>query len=212
MPDISISVQSSRDMGTRPARRLRREGKVPAVIYGHGIEPIPVAVETRALRSALTTAAGLNALLELDLGGEKHLVLTREMQRHPVKGSVSHVDFQVVRRDEQVSAEVPVSIVGEATKVDLADGMVDQQLFTLNIKAQPSKIPSVVEVDITEMEIGDSIKVADIPLPDGVVADTDGEVAVVSALAGRATKIAAAGSGEGAQGAEGGAGEGSGGE
>ena len=179
MPEIKLPAECGRTVGSRPSGRLRAAGKVPAVVYGHGIEPLSVAVDGRALRAALTTEAGMNALLDLEVDGASHLTMAREVQRHPVRGSVMHVDFQVVRRDEVVAAEVPITLVGEATRVHQDDGVVDQQLFNLTIQATPGRIPNAIEVDVTELAIGETIRVGDLSLPPGVGTEVDPETPVV---------------------------------
>ncbi len=168
------------------------------MLYGHGSEPIPVAVEARALRTALTTDAGLNALIDLTVGSDRHLVVARELQRNPVRGTVSHVDFQVVRRDEVITAEVPLVLVGEAVEVAHGDGRVEQQLFTLTVKAFPADIPTSVEVDISSLVLGAVIKVSDLGLPKGVAVDVDPESPVVVGQAPRKATV-----GEGEEAAEG---------
>ena len=179
MPEIVLEAQVGRQSGTRVARRLRRDGFVPGTIYGHGTEPISVAVGARDLRTALSGEAGTNALLSLHAGTKTYLTLARELQRHPVKGSVVHVDFVIVRRDEVISAEVPINLVGEPIEVQHGDGMVEQQLFTLPVRAVPTAIPNFVELDISGLTIGASLRVADLTLPDGVTADTDPESTIV---------------------------------
>ena len=99
MPEIKLPAEAGRSTGSSAAGRLRTEGKIPGVVYGHGINPIPIAVEGRALRAALHTEAGVNALLNLEFGGETHLAMARDIQRDRVRNVVIHVDFQVVRRD-----------------------------------------------------------------------------------------------------------------
>jgi large subunit ribosomal protein L25 len=178
MPEIVIEAQVGRVSGSRTARRLRRDGLVPGTVYGHGTAPVSVAVGARELRSALAGAAGANALLSLQAGGQTYLTLARELQRHPVKGSVTHVDFVIVRRDEVISAEVPVNLVGEALEVQHGDGMVEQQLFTLPVRAFPADIPNSVELDISGLTIGASLRVADLQLPDSVTIDIDPDVTV----------------------------------
>jgi large subunit ribosomal protein L25 len=189
------------------------------------MEPLAVAVEGRALRAALTTDAGLNALLSLEVDGASHLTLAREIQRHPVRGTVVHVDFQIVRRDEVLSADVPVVLTGEAEQVNRNDGMVDHQLYSLTINATPDRIPNQIEVDISGMTIGDTIRVGDLPLPEGVTTDLDPDepvvVAQASALAAEAEALDAeaaeaaegeAAAGEAGAAAESGGGQGGGGE
>jgi large subunit ribosomal protein L25 len=201
MPEVKIVAETGRVTGSRSAGRLRAQGKVPAVIYGHGMDPISVAVEGRALRSALNTEAGTNALLTLEVDGTSHLTMARDLQRHPVRNTVVHVDFQIVRRDEVMAVEVPLTLVGDAEAVRRGDGMVDQQLHTLSVSATPDRIPNSIEVDISALAVGDTIRVSDLPLPEGVSADLDPETAVVVGQApqagaeGAATQVEA---GEGA--------------
>ena len=178
MAEVVLAAETGRPLGSRSARRLRREGKIPGVIYGHGTEPLPVAVGARELRVALNGEAGANQLLSLDTGSGTYLTLAREMQRHPVAQTVTHVDFIIVRRDEVISAEVPITLVGEAIEVHHGDGLVDQQMFTLTINAVPAAIPSGIEVDISELTIGGQVRVSDITLPAGVTTDVDPETAV----------------------------------
>jgi large subunit ribosomal protein L25 len=130
MAEIRLHAEAGRTTGTRPSGRLRSEGRIPGIVYGHGMSPMPVSVDGRELRSALTTDAGLNALLSLDVAGTSHLTMAREIQRHPVRGTVTHVDFQIVRRDEIVSADVSVNLVGEAEAVHRSDGKQQHQDYT----------------------------------------------------------------------------------
>ena len=174
-----MPVEVGRPTGSRPAGRLRAGGKIPAVVYGHGLSPVSVAVEGRALRSALMTEAGLNALMTVQLDGTEHLVMARDIQRDPVKHKVIHVDFQIVRRDEVMSVEVPISLVGEAEAVHREDGIVAQELFSLTVQATPGNIPNSIEVDISALAVGDAIRVSDITLPSGATTDVDPEAAIV---------------------------------
>jgi large subunit ribosomal protein L25 len=178
MADVVLAAEVGRPVGSRAVRRLRREGRVPGVIYGHGTEPLPVAVGARELRVALNGEAGANQLLSLDTGSGTYLALAREMQRHPVAQTVTHVDFVIVRRDEMISADVSITLVGEATEVHHGDGLVDQQMFTLTINALPGNIPSGMEADISELTIGGQVRVSDLVLPEGVTTDVDPDTAV----------------------------------
>jgi large subunit ribosomal protein L25 len=200
MPEIVLEAQLGRPSGTRVAKRLRRDGLIPGTIYGHGAEAISIAVGARDLRTALSGDAGTNALLSLHAGTQTYLTLARELQRHPVKGSVTHVDFLIVRRDEVISAEVPINLIGEAIEVQHGDGMVEQQLFTLSVRAVPGAIPNFVELDISELTIGAALRVADLALPDGVTTDIDVESIVV---AGQPPRIEVAAGVEGEEGVAG---------
>lgn len=179
MPDITLTAELGRPIGSRSSGRLRAAGKVPAVVYGHGEEPMPVAVDARALRAALSTEAGFNALITLEMGDRTQLAMAKEVQRHPVRNTVSHVDFLAISRDEVITTDVPVNLVGEAADLLRADGVVDHQLFNLTIKAKPGSIPNSVDVDISGLRLGDTIRVADVALPAGVTTDVDGETAIV---------------------------------
>src|SRR5207302_3403546 len=119
------------------------------------------------------------ALITLRVDSESHLAMARHLQRHPVKGSVAHVDFVIVRRDEIVTADVPISLVGEATEVNQNDGIVEQQLFSLTIQAKPMDIPAGLEADISGLVIGEAVRVGDLKLPSGVETDVDPEDSVV---------------------------------
>ena len=188
MAEVALVAEVGRSTGSAASRRLRTEGKIPAVLYGHGIDPQPISVDRKALRAALAHEAGLNALFALEVDGTRHLAMARQLQRDALKRSVSHVDFVIVRRDEIVSVEVPVHLVGEALGVEHADGMVEQQMFQLAIQAKPADIPSSIEVDITDLAIGDAIRVSDLVLPEGVTTEVDGDDPVVI---GQTTRLAA---------------------
>ena len=166
-------------------------GRVPGVVYGHGVTPIPVSVDERALHGAFSTAAGANALIDLTIGKTHHLALARELQHHPVRQTVAHVDFIVVRRDEIVAAEVPVMLVGEAVAVSRVGGTVEQLLLSVDVHAKPADIPRSFEVDISELDIGDSIRLSAIAIPPGVTLDADPESPVVVGHAARVEVVEA---------------------
>ena len=203
MAEVVLAAEIGRPVGSRAVRRLRREGKIPGVIYGHGTDPLPVAVVARELRVALNSEAGANQLLSLDTGSGTYLTIARDMQRHPVAQTVTHVDFVIVRRDEVISADVPIAVVGEATEVHHGDGLVEQQMFTLPINALPSDIPSSIEADVSELTIGGQVRVSDLTLPAGVTTDVDPETAVVIGQPPRVVVEEEAVEGEAEEGAEG---------
>jgi large subunit ribosomal protein L25 len=199
MAEVVLAAETGRPKGSRAARRLRREGKIPGVIYGHGTDPLPVAVGARELRVALNGEAGANQLLSLDTGSGSFLTLARDLQRHPVAQTVTHVDFIIVRRDEVISADVPIALVGEALEVQHGDGLVEQQMFTLPINALPGAIPSGLEADISELTIGGQIRVSDLTLPPGVTTEVDPETAIAIGQPPRVVveeEVAAEGEGE----------------
>jgi len=204
MPDdVVLTAESRTDRGSGAAGRLRREGRLPAVVYGLGGESTAVTVATHDLD--LILAHGVNTLITLRLGNDDQLALARQVQRHPVRGDLVHVDFIRVRTDVAISAEVALHLVGEAEGAK-SGGVVDQQLFSLHIEAMPQNIPGGIELDISALEIGDHLRVSDLSLPAGVATDVDPETLVVTVAAPR---VAVAEEGEGEEGeGEGAEGEG----
>lgn len=181
MPDIVLAADAHRLTGSANARRLRHTGRVPAVVYGHGMQATSVSVDARLLRAALSTSAGHNVVLELEVDGDRHMAMAKMIDHHPVRHTISHVDFLVVNRNETVTADVPVTLVGEALAVVHADGVVEQVLQTISLQMLPSRIPDAVEVDIAELEPGGAIRVGDLRLPAGVSTDLDPDSPVVTA-------------------------------
>jgi large subunit ribosomal protein L25 len=207
MAEIVLTAGTGRTTGSAASRRLRAEGKVPGVVYGVGVDPTAVTVEWRELRQALTTDKGLNAVIELDMAGVTHPTIVKDLQRHPVRRDVVHVDFLVVERNKPVAAEVPIQLEGEPTKVLQERGVVAQELHMLTVHAIPADIPGHLTLDISELEIGQTITLAEVTLPRGVTTDVDLEQAVVSAQVTRAVGAEAAegeaGEAAGEEGAEG---------
>src|SRR6476620_9060511 len=187
MAEITLNVQTGRPTASRSSNRLRAGGKVPGVVYGHGTDPLPVAVDWKPLRMALTTEAGLNALINLEINGTRQLSIVKEMQRHPIQQTVTHVDFLLISRDEAITVDVPVLLEGEAEEVTREDGMVDHVLFNLAITAKPADIPNELTIDISAMTLGDTLRVSDLRLPAGVTTDVDPEEAIAIAQITRAT-------------------------
>jgi large subunit ribosomal protein L25 len=180
MPDVTLTAEAGRATGSSSTRRLRSQGKIPGVVYGHGADPIAVSVVAREFQIALSGEAGLNTLLTLEVGQQNFLTLARDIQHHPFRNVVTHVDFLIVSRDDVISAEIPINLVGEPVEVQHGDGIVDQQLFTLAIKAKPTDIPPSVDIDISGLTIGASLHVSDITVPRGVELETDPEATVVA--------------------------------
>ena len=180
MPEVTLTAEAGRPTGSSSTRRLRAQGKIPGVVYGHGSDPISVAVVAREFQIAMSGEAGLNTLLSLEVGSQNFLTLARDIQHHPFRNVVTHIDFQIVSRDEVISAEIPINLVGEPIEVQHGDGIVDQQLFTLAIKAKPADIPPSVDIDISGLTIGAALHVSDITVPPGVELETDPEATVVA--------------------------------
>jgi large subunit ribosomal protein L25 len=200
--DITLVAETGRTTGSAASRRLRANGKVPAVLYGRGADPVSLTVDWRELRSALTTDKGLNALLTLKVGSKKTTALVKDLQRHPVRRDVLHVDFLSVDVDVVISTDVPIVLEGEATLVIREQGVVDQVMNAIVIQAKPDDIPGSLSVDVSELEIGHTITVADLELPPGVATEVDPDETVVTA---QLTSLALAEEeeGEGEEGEEG---------
>ena len=217
MSELLLTATTGRLTGTRSSRRLRSEGLVPAVLYGLGEDPVSISVDWPELRKALTTEAGTNALITIDVEGTKQLSIVKDIQRHPTRRDVLHVDFIRLDPNAEVEVEVPLILTGEARKVNQVSGMVDQTAFTLAVFSKPDNIPTEVTADVSELEVGETITVGDVQLPEGVRAAGDAEETVASAVVTRSTieamreeeaAEAAAEAGEGGEGGEGGDGEG----
>ena len=172
---ITLKAQDRTEFGKGSARQARRAGQVPAVVYGHGTEPRHVLLEEHATRMALRSND--NALVELDVaGGETLLALAKDVQRHPIRPGVQHVDFLLVNRNERVDVEVPVTVIGEATP-----GTIHMiEAATVMVSAPAVSVPETIEVDVTGIDAGTVLTIADITLPKGVEAVADAETAVVN--------------------------------
>lgn len=179
--EVTLKAKARSDKGKGPARRARAAGHLPAVLYGASVEPTALMVDLKEMSQALHTEAGANVLINLELGANQYLTVPREIQRHPVRGTLLHVDFLSVARDVKIGAEVPVLVIGESHGVKQG-GQVDQHIHELKIEALPSEIPSSIEVDITELGIGQSIKVGEITPPQGVTVLNDPDDVVVGVI------------------------------
>ncbi len=172
--------------GSRASNRLRREGRVPAVVYGTTMDPQPVHVSSHDLFVALHTEAGLNAIIELDIDGTPVLTVARELQRNPVRGDIEHVDFIEVRMDTEIQAEVGLDLVGIPEGVKDDGGILETLEASVSISALPNKIPSTIEVDVTSLRIGDTLKIEDLPSIDGVTYLAEPEHALATVVHARA--------------------------
>ncbi|HEX2381759.1 MAG TPA: 50S ribosomal protein L25 [Acidimicrobiales bacterium] len=180
MAEITLPAATGRTTGSGPSKRLRSDGRVPATVYGLGGDAVSVSVDWRELRGALTTDAGLNALINLEIDGHaSELTIVKDLQRHPIRRSVLHLDFLRVSRDVAIEVDVPIVLYGEAEDVTREDGVVDHLLFQLTIRAKPGSIPNEIAVDISGLAINDSIRVGDLTLPEGVETDADPDEPIV---------------------------------
>jgi large subunit ribosomal protein L25 len=175
--EVRIHAEPRTEFGKGGARRTRRAGKIPAVLYGHGTEPRHLALPAREFGHAIK--GGVNTLLTLQLDGASELALPKAIQRHPIRGDYEHVDLLLVRSGEKVTVEVRVTLTGEATR----DGLVDQQLVTLTVEAEATHIPDRFEVSIEGMQVGDNITAGAVSLPSGTTLVGDPDQVVVAVLA-----------------------------
>ena len=167
MSEINLVAETGRTLGSRESRRLRREDKIPAVVYGHGNDPVAVAVDRPLLRAALN-AAGPNAVITLDIDGSQNLTIVKDMQRDPIANRVTHVDFLLINADEKLTVDVPIHMFGEAAELEKQGGVAQQQLMTLAIEATASDIPAQIDIDISELVIETPLRVSDMDIPAGV--------------------------------------------
>ena len=187
MADLVLNTEEKTTIGSRSSRRLRRDGKVPGVLYGLGQDPEIFSVDYGDLRGALTTDAGLNALIQLSVNGTNQLSILKTLQRHPVKDEVIHVDFVRVDPNQELAVEVPIVLEGVAKKVTDQNGMVDQTMFSLSVLSLPDSIPNELTADVSELEINDAIRVSDVVLPEGVRTEVDPEEAIAVGTVTRST-------------------------
>jgi large subunit ribosomal protein L25 len=175
--EVRLPAETRTEFGKGGARRTRRAGKVPAVIYGHGADPRHVALPARELANAIRHG-GVNVLLTLDLEGGEELVIPKSVQRHPIKGYFEHIDLLAVRRGEKVTIDVPVTLVGDI----VPGGLLNVEATTVSVEAEATHLPSGVEVSIDGLAIGTQITAADIPLPAGtsLVGDPESVVAIIA--------------------------------
>jgi len=183
MATVSFNATAREKGGKGAARQLRARGQVPAVIYGHGREPMSLSLNARDLDKLLDHIQAESTVIEVSVGGKTSKTLIREIQRHPFKRQILHVDFQELVAGEKISVSVPIVLVGVPDGVRMDGGILDISMRELEIEVDPSNIPNHVEIDVTKLTIGSSVHVRDIPLPEGVevLDDLDASVCVVSA-------------------------------
>jgi large subunit ribosomal protein L25 len=183
MASAQLSATPRDGTGKGSARSLRARGQVPAIIYGHGREPQPLAIDTRELEKLLSKISAESTVIELSMDGKSARTLIREIQRHPFKRQILHVDFQELVAGEKVTVRIPIVLTGVPEGVRVDAGILDQVMRELEIEVDPANIPNHVEVDVNPLRIGDSVHVRDIALPEGVelVGEPDSTVCVVSA-------------------------------
>lgn len=192
MSQTKLVATTGRTTGTPSSRRLRAEGQIPAVLYGRGMSPVSVTVDRRDLRLALSGPAGSNTVLDLQVDGTSYPAVIKEMQRHPIRRTVNHIDFFQVNMNEEITVSVSIRLEGEAKAVQAEGGLVDPAVDSIDVLTTPNNMPNEFVIDITDLKPGDVIRLADLPLPAGVTATGDPEMPVVTVIMGRNSGPAAA--------------------
>lgn len=186
MVQSRLSVRPRKRIGKSGAREVRREGNIPAVLYGNGVEPTALVVEPEAIRRALANSAGRNTVLEIEIeGGETRFSMLREIQKDPLGDRVIHLDFLAIDMEKPVSVSVPVNTNGRS-EGERKGGRLEKLMRTIEIECLPSDIPDSVEIDVSDLDIGDSVDVAGLGLAEGVAPLRGGEEKVVHVIAERA--------------------------
>ena len=209
MSESTLVAETGRPTGSAASGRLRAAGKIPGVLYGHGLAPVSLAVDRRELRHALSGPAGVNAVVRLQVGSDVHPTVVKDLQRDPVRRTVTHIDFIVVRMDEVITVDVPIVLEGEAKKLQSDNGVLEHSLQTLSVITTPADIPTHITVEISNLSVGDVIRVGDLVLPPGVTISVDPDTPVVVAAGAAVEEEPEAEEGEGeGEGDEAGAAEG----
>jgi large subunit ribosomal protein L25 len=175
---VKLSARPRTDVGRNSVKHLRTRGVVPAVIYGHKDQPANLELNTREIAAVLKHAIGENILVELDIAGTPKLSLIQEVQHHPVRGDILHVDFLEVAMDEVLHTEVPVEPFGEADGVKNYGGLLEHSLRSLAIECLPKDLPELIRVDVSALGLNQAIHVRDLVLPAGVKATSDADLTV----------------------------------
>ena len=176
MSETKIQAEARSEFGKGAARRIRRDKKVPAVLYGHGMDPLHITLPAQEAARALKQS---NALLEIAIGKETHLAIPKQIQRDVLKGTIDHVDLLVVRKGEKVSVEISLHIVGEPSR----DALVVTELSHVQVEAEATHIPESIEISLEGRQVGDQIHASDLALPSGVTLLTDPEILLINLVA-----------------------------
>lgn len=187
--ELKLVAERREGTGKGVARKLRAAGRVPAVVYGRGMEPIPVSVDAKDLYHVLHQG-GVNVLLDLVVDGEPHLALAREVQRDHIHNRFIHVDFLAVSRTEKITVSVPIQVVGESVGVK-AGGVLEHHLWEVQVECLPGDVPEAIQADVSALAVGDSMKVADLVPPRGVTILSPPDEFVLAVVPPQAREVAA---------------------
>ena len=186
MASASLSAEARTETGKGVARKLRSAGRVPAIVYGHAREPQALSLQTRELEKLLSSISTGSTVVELSLGGATTKTLIREVQRHPFKKQILHVDFQELVAGEKVTVEIPLVFVGTPEGVRLSGALLEQILHSIEVLVDPANIPNHIDVDVTNLAMGHSLHVRELALPAGLEVLTDEDATVCAVVAPRA--------------------------
>ena len=195
MANASLGAETRSDRGKGYARKLRAAGRVPGIVYGHGREPQSLSVVARDLDKLLSSIAVSSTVVELGLGGAITKTLIREIQRHPFKKMIMHIDFQELVAGEKVTVDLPLVFVGVPEGVRLSGALLEQILHKIEVLVDPSNIPNHVDVDVSHLAMGHSLHIRDLKLPEGVEVLSDEDATICAVIAPRAAVEAAAAEG-----------------
>lgn len=187
----TLSAEVGRETGSAASRRLRTQDRIPGVLYGHGMQPVSLSVARRDLRVALSGPAGTNTILSLSVDGKQYNAVVKELQRHPVRRTVAHIDFIQIDLSEEITMNVPLHLSGTAKAVLSAGGIVDPAVDLIEVRTTPNNIPNEIVVDVTDFTPETVIHLGELSLPAGVVALGDPNMPVVTVLMSRAATEAA---------------------
>jgi len=187
MEQNTLAAETGREHGSGSSRRLRGQNLVPAVVYGAGVDPVTVTVDRIEFRRVLN-AAGANAVITLDIDGKtQQLTFVRDLQIHPIKDRVQHIDFLRVDAKQRITTEVPILLVGEADELGREGGIVEQLMASIVLDCPVIAIPRAIEADISELSLSNPVRLSELTLGDDVTTDLDPETLVVTGALSRAT-------------------------
>lgn len=188
----TLSAEAGRVTGSPASRRLRAADRIPGILYGHGMTPVILSVARRDLRVALSGPAGQNTILSLSVDGSSYNAVVKEIQRHPVRRNVSHIDFVQINLTEEIVMNVPIHLSGVAKQVLAAGGLVDAAVDYIEVRTTPANVPNEIVIDITDLTPESVIHLADLKLPAGVVAIGDPDMLIATVLMSRGSTADAA--------------------
>jgi large subunit ribosomal protein L25 len=186
--EVALRAEARAGTGKSVTRKLRAAGKVPAVLYGRGLEPLVLTVDRLALSKVLKTDAGRNVLIDLQVDGDTHLTLARDLQRDPLRGTIVHVDFLKIARDVAIEVDVPIHITGESPGVK-EGGVIEHHIWSVHVSCLPTSVPDRLDADVSRMVIGDMLRVGDLAVPEGVTILTNPEEAVLGVVVPQVLKV-----------------------